>query len=64
MNTGITVGYALSSVVMKKILFWITIIGFGIWGLPLLANVSFLQGVQEVAFCPAVAAATPSFWPE
>ena len=48
MNTGITVGYALSSVVMKKILFWIAIIGFGIWGLPLLADVPFLQGVQQI----------------
>ena len=50
MNTGITVGYALSSVVMKKILFWITIIGFGIWGLPLLANVPFLQGVRQIVW--------------
>ena len=50
MNTGITVGYALSSVVMKKTLFWTTIIGFGIWGLPLLANVTFLRGVQQIVW--------------
>ena len=47
-NTGITFGYALSSVVMKKTLFWVTIIGYGIWGLPLLANVAFLRGVQQM----------------
>ena len=50
MNTGITFGYALSSVVMKKILFWLTIVGFGIWGLPLLADMSFLRGVQQIAW--------------
>ena len=47
-NTGITFGYALSSVVLKKTLFWATVIGFGIWGLPLLAEVQFLQGVQQI----------------
>ncbi|MBI3330938.1 MAG: flippase-like domain-containing protein [Candidatus Omnitrophica bacterium] len=50
MNTGITFGYALSSVVMKKVLFWLTIVGFGIWGLPLLADMSFLRGVQGIAW--------------
>jgi uncharacterized membrane protein YbhN (UPF0104 family) len=47
-ETGITVGYALSSVVMKKVLNWVTIMGFGIWGLQLLAQVPLLQGVQWV----------------
>ena len=46
MNTGITFGYALSSVVVKKTLFWVTTIAFGIWGLPLLAGVELLQGVK------------------
>ena len=50
MNTGITFGYALSSVVMKKVLFWVTIVGFGIWGLPLLAEMSFLRGVQQIVW--------------
>jgi len=48
MNTGITFGYGLSSVVMKKLLSWVTIMAFGIWGLPLLAEVPFLQGVGKV----------------
>lgn len=48
MNTGITFGYGLSSVVMKKLLAWITIVLFGIWGLPLLAEVPFFQGVGKV----------------
>ncbi len=48
MDTGLTLGYALSSVVMKKMLGWIAIIGFGIWGLPLLAQVSFLHGVKQM----------------
>ncbi len=52
-DTGITMGYALSSVVMKKLLAWTTIFGFGIWGLPLLAGVPFLQGVQRVALIGA-----------
>jgi hypothetical protein len=47
-ETGITVGYALSSVVMKKVLTWITIVVFGIWSLPLLATVPLLKGVQWV----------------
>ncbi len=50
MDTGITVGYALSSVVMKKILAWLTILGFGVWGLPLLTTVPFLQGVRKIAW--------------
>ncbi len=50
METAITFGYALSSVVMKKALTWVTVVGFGIWGLPLLANVTFLHGVKRVAW--------------
>ena len=50
MNTGITFGYALSSVVMKKAVFWATTIGFGVWGLPLLANVPFRHGVQQMVW--------------
>jgi hypothetical protein len=42
------VGYALSSVLMKKVLSWVTIMGFGIWGLQLLAEVPLLKGVQWV----------------
>ncbi len=48
MNTGITFGYALSSVVMKKALAWIVVMGFGVWGLQLLSHVTFLQGVKWV----------------
>lgn len=44
METGITFGYALSSVVMKKMLTWITIMGFGIWGLQLLAQLPLGNG--------------------
>ncbi len=47
-ETGITIGYALSSVVMKKILSWTTIIGFGIWSLPLVAQVPIHQGIWEL----------------
>lgn len=50
MQTGITFGYALSSVVMKKVLAWLTLLGFGIWGLPLLAQVPFLHGVGQVVW--------------
>ena len=46
MDTGITFGYALSSVVMKKTLSWVVIVSFGIWGLQLLAQVPVLQGVR------------------
>ncbi len=49
METGLTFGYALSSIVMKKVLFWIAIVSLGIWGLPLLVDVPFLQGVQRMA---------------
>ncbi len=55
MNTGMTFGYALSSVVMKKTLFWIAILGFGVLGLPLLADVPFLQGMQQIASTSAIA---------
>jgi uncharacterized protein (TIRG00374 family) len=54
METGITFGYALSSVVMKKLLTWIITIGFGIWGLPLLAEVTYLHGVKRMAWVSAV----------
>lgn len=50
MDTGITFGYALSSVVMKKALHWVTVIGFGVWGLPLLTQMPFLQGVQRLVW--------------
>ena len=46
MNTGITFGYALSSVVMKKALSWTVIVSFGVWGLQLLSKVPLLQGVR------------------
>jgi uncharacterized membrane protein YbhN (UPF0104 family) len=48
-ETGITFGYALSSVVMKKLLGWTTMVGFGVWALPLLAQVPLLQGVKRIA---------------
>ena len=48
-DTGITFGYALSSVIMKKALNWVAIVGFGIWGLPLLSELSWLHGVGGVA---------------
>ena len=53
-DTGITFGYGLSSVVMKKALSVATVIGFGIWSLPLLAEMPFLQGIQAVAWSLAV----------
>ncbi|HEX9781072.1 MAG TPA: lysylphosphatidylglycerol synthase transmembrane domain-containing protein [bacterium] len=49
MNTGITFGYALSSVVMKKMLAWLTLMGFGIWGLQIVGQVTFAQGVKGLA---------------
>jgi len=49
METGITFGYALASVVMKKVLAWITIVSFGVWGLQLLMDVPLLQSVQWAA---------------
>jgi hypothetical protein len=55
MHTGLTFGYALSSVVMRKVLAWITLIGFGVWGLPLLGEVSFLKGVGTLAALSVVA---------
>ena len=48
MDTGITFGYALSSVVMKKVLTWVTIVSFGVWGLQLLAQIPLLKGIQWV----------------
>lgn len=53
-DTGITIGYALSSVVMKKLLNWIVIVGFGLWGLQLLVKFPFIQGVQWVVFMSVV----------
>ncbi|MBI3087695.1 MAG: flippase-like domain-containing protein [Candidatus Omnitrophica bacterium] len=49
MNTGITFGYALSSVVMKKLLSWVVVVGFGLWGLDLLAEFPLAQGVRWAA---------------
>lgn len=57
MDTGLTFGYALSSVVMKKVFTWITVVGFGILGLPLLASVSFLHGVKQVVWISAAVVA-------
>ncbi len=53
METGITFGYALSSVVMKKLLFWLTIAAFGVWGLPLLAETPFRLGVRDIVWLSA-----------
>jgi uncharacterized membrane protein YbhN (UPF0104 family) len=48
-ETGLTMGYALSSVVMKKALTWVTIVSFGVWGaVQLLPQMRLLQGVQWV----------------
>jgi len=47
-ETGITFGYALSSVVMKKLLHWAAMIGFGIWALPLLVELTVKQGAQRM----------------
>ena len=55
MDTGITFGYALSSVVMKKTVFWVMIFGFGMWALPGLADVPFLRGVQQVVWLSVLA---------
>jgi len=62
MHTGITFGYALSSVVMKKLVNWTVLVGFGTWGLVevwrsgLLARVLLVEipiplkyGVQRIA---------------
>ena len=54
MNTGITFGYALSSVVAKKAIFWAVTIGFGLWGVPLLADVTLLHGVQRMVWASLV----------
>lgn len=54
MDTGITFGYGLSSVVMKKALSAVTVVGFGIWSLPLLAELRFLQGMQVVVWSVVV----------
>ncbi|MBI2885237.1 MAG: flippase-like domain-containing protein [Candidatus Omnitrophica bacterium] len=53
-DTGITMGYALSSVVMKKVLTWVTVVSFGLWGLPLLTSVPLLHGIKNVAWGAAI----------
>lgn len=50
MNTGITFGYALSSVVMKKILHWVVIIAMGLWGLQAVMEFPMIHGVGWVIF--------------
>ena len=66
MNTGITFGYALSSVVMKKILNWGVIVGFGLWGLQLLPQIPLTQGMQQAVITSVVVlivlAAAISVW--
>ena len=47
MDTGITFGYALSSVIMRKLLNWAVVVAFGLWGLPFLASYPFGQGVRR-----------------
>ena len=54
MDTGITFGYALSSIVMKKTLAWLTAMSFGVWGLQLLSVVPFLKRVQWMIAASAV----------
>lgn len=54
MDTGITFGYGLSSVVMKKALSMLTAVGFGIWSVPLLAQLRFLEGMQVVVWSVVV----------
>ena len=54
MDTGITFGYALSSVVMKKLLHWVIVIGFGLWGLQLTTEIAFMQGVRRAALVSVV----------
>lgn len=54
-ETGITFGYALSSVVMRKLLHWIAMLGFGIWALPLLVELSVRQGAQRMALLSVLA---------
>lgn len=46
METGITFGYALSSVVVKRILAWVIVAGFGVWGLDLFGRLPRLEGMQ------------------
>ena len=66
METGITFGYALSSVVMKKILNWIVVVGFGLWGLQLLGQLPLLQHVRGHLFVslavPVILAAGIALW--
>ena len=53
-DTGITFGYGLSSVVMRKLIAGATLMGFGIWSVPLLAEASFLRGMQVVVWSVVV----------
>ena len=53
-ETGITMGYALSSVVMKKVLNWVTIMAYGIWSFPLLADLPIGKGIQWILVTSAV----------
>jgi uncharacterized membrane protein YbhN (UPF0104 family) len=53
-DTGITFGYALSSVVLRKLLSTVAAVGFGLWSLPLLADLPFLQGVRMVVWSAVV----------
>ena len=66
MNTGITFGYALSSVVMKKLLNWVVIISVGLWGLRCVSAFPVLRGVGWViaatAVVVAILAAGISIW--
>ncbi len=65
-ETGLTIGYALSGIVMKKILSWLTIVGFGIWGAPLLAQLPFVRDVKQViwmtALVPVILAVGIGLW--
>ena len=53
-DTGITFGYALSSIVMKKALAWATTVGFGVWGLQLLSQLSLVKGVQRLVVASVI----------
>jgi hypothetical protein len=54
MDTGLTMGYALSSVVMRKLLYLLVVIGFGIWALPLVGEAPFLHGVRQIVWAGAI----------
>jgi len=52
-NTGITFGYALSSVVMRKALHWIVLVGFGAWGVQLLLRIPLKAEMQGILLMSA-----------